>query len=63
MNCPECGSNQVCVINSRSKEDFVFRRRRCLDCNARFNTFEIHEARFNSLRRYEKNTGCNEAKS
>lgn len=44
MHCPECGSNQICVVDTRSKEDIVIRRRCCLTCNARFNTVEIHES-------------------
>ena len=44
MNC-ECG-NKTEVLETRlqHREDFgpvVFRRRRCLQCGSRFNTYEV----------------------
>lgn len=45
MNCPQCGSNQIKVLESRQKtENTITRRRCCLTCNARFNTIETNES-------------------
>jgi transcriptional repressor NrdR len=43
MNCPNCGSYQTFVINSRpTKEGFqIWRRRICENCQKRFTTHEI----------------------
>jgi transcriptional repressor NrdR len=40
MNCPYCSSQESRVIDSRSLDEVVRRRRKCLDCNARFTTYE-----------------------
>lgn len=42
MNCPNCGSNQTFVVNSRStkEETMIWRRRKCEDCGKRFTTHE-----------------------
>lgn len=40
MNCPYCGNQESRVIDSRSLDGGVRRRRRCLACNARFTTQE-----------------------
>lgn len=41
MNCPYCGSNKNQVIDKRNRSaDFVWRRRKCLDCGKRFSTQE-----------------------
>ena len=40
MNCPYCGSVQSKVIDSRDANDGIRRRRQCLDCGARFTTYE-----------------------
>lgn len=49
MNCPYCGSNQVCVDDSRSKGETVMRRRRCLKCNQIFKTWEVYAAQSNNI--------------
>lgn len=41
--CAECESTNIKVINSRIKNDIVWRRRRCLKCRHTFTTFEISE--------------------
>ena len=45
MKCPYCGSPDSKVIDSRSIEEnsSIRRRRECLKCQARFNTFETVE--------------------
>lgn len=40
MQCPYCGNNDSRVIDSRDVSDGVRRRRQCLDCSARFTTYE-----------------------
>ncbi len=40
MNCPYCGSVRSRVIDSRDANDGIRRRRQCLDCEARFTTYE-----------------------
>lgn len=46
MRCPECGSLEDKVIDSRSAEDgaVIRRRRQCAACSARFTTLERIEA-------------------
>lgn len=51
MTCPECKSNQLVVVDSRAKSDGIRRRRKCLDCGARFPTFEA------ILDKYRKDKG------
>ena len=45
MKCPQCGFLESKVIDSRSIEESssIRRRRECLNCQARFNTFETIE--------------------
>jgi transcriptional repressor NrdR len=40
VNCPYCGQQESRVIDSRSVDDGVRRRRKCLACNNRFTTYE-----------------------
>jgi len=40
VNCPNCGRRESRVIDSRSVDEGVRRRRRCLACDARFTTYE-----------------------
>lgn len=45
MKCPSCGSLNNKVVNSRltADETSIRRRRECLDCGARFTTYEYVE--------------------
>lgn len=45
MNCVFCGSEDIKVVDSRACEDFngIRRRRECLGCGKRFNTYETIE--------------------
>jgi len=47
MKCPFCGSADTQVIDSRVSEpgDSIRRRRRCVDCQKRFTTYETVELR------------------
>lgn len=51
MICPVCGSNQICVVDSRTYgiKKFVRRRRKCLKCNERFSTVEVLEDEFKTM--------------
>ena len=57
MRCPKCRSNQSKVGDSRQRVerlDTVYRRRRCLNCSHRWNTYEIDEAAYASLTSNDK---------
>ena len=43
MKCPACGCEESKVIDSRPTENKVRRRRECIQCGARFTTYEIIE--------------------
>jgi len=47
MKCPFCGSSETQVVDSRVSEpgDSIRRRRRCLNCQKRFTTYETVELR------------------
>jgi transcriptional repressor NrdR len=40
MLCPYCGYQDSKVIDSRDVDNTIRRRRQCLSCNTRFNTYE-----------------------
>ena len=40
MNCPYCSHDDSKVIDSRNVNDGIRRRRQCLECGARFTTYE-----------------------
>lgn len=40
MKCPKCDSDNISVIDSRSDNDAIRRRRECQGCQFRFTTFE-----------------------
>lgn len=46
MKCPSCGSDDIKVVDSRPVEDnnSIRRRRECLNCKARFTTYEVIDA-------------------
>ncbi len=56
MKCPFCQHDETQVLDSRVVEEnnSIRRRRRCLSCNKRFNTFETAEIRMPQIL---KNTG------
>ena len=43
MKCPECGSEDSKVIDSRPADNKIRRRRECLSCKCRFTTYEMVE--------------------
>lgn len=45
MKCPYCGFDDSKVIDSRELDDTVRRRRQCLQCQARYTTYERVAAR------------------
>ena len=44
MRCPYCGHNDSKVIDSRDVNEAIRRRRECLECSARFTTYERLQA-------------------
>src|SRR5512136_2261496 len=44
MNCPYCGFQDSKVVDSRSIDDGIRRRRQCLHCETRFTTYERFHA-------------------
>ena len=46
MRCPQCHSSEIKVVDSRTHEQSIRRRRECLNCGHRFNTYERIELRF-----------------
>ena len=51
--CPFCGSENNQVICTTRIEDGIRRRRNCLDCRMRWNTFEYSEEAEESLRQQQ----------
>jgi transcriptional repressor NrdR len=49
MMCPSCQHEDTKVVDSRDAGDCTRRRRECLDCGARFTTFERVEYRLPML--------------
>lgn len=45
MKCPSCGYSESKVVDSRPTENYasIRRRRECLNCQARFTTYETYE--------------------
>ena len=43
LKCPKCGYDQSYVINSRSKDGGIRRRRECNGCGYRYTTYEACE--------------------
>lgn len=44
MKCPKCNGESVYVMDTLpSDNNTIYRRRRCSDCNFRFNSIEITE--------------------
>lgn len=42
MDCPKCNSRCVYVVDTMHGDDgCVYRRRKCLDCGAKFHTIEL----------------------
>jgi transcriptional repressor NrdR len=44
MICPECGGSRTTIPNTRPVTNgWTYRRRECVDCKHRWNTYEIPE--------------------
>ena len=41
MKCPVCSCEKNKVTDKRNRDNRIYRRRKCLDCNIRFTTYEI----------------------
>ncbi len=51
--CPSCGSDENRVVDTRDIVGGIRRRRSCLDCGKRFNTFEYTEDDDRALRQQQ----------
>lgn len=40
MRCPNCGSYNFYVKDSRPEDNYVMRKRYCEDCGSKFTTYE-----------------------
>lgn len=49
MKCPMCGSDTTATLDSRSDNDSVVRRKKCLECNYRWTTIEIDREQWCSV--------------
>ena len=48
MTCPECGSPDTYVIESRASNGTIRRRRECV-CGHRFTTYEVNEKQWKAV--------------
>lgn len=48
MNCPDCGSSDksVKIIDTRPYKQTIKRRRECIECGNRWNSYEVTESEF-----------------
>lgn len=54
MNCPKCNHDIVSCIDSRPRNDTIYRRRKCLKCGYRFSSVEISLENLDSYKAKEK---------
>lgn len=54
MQCPKCANTLASCIDSRQKNDTIYRRRKCMECGFRYSTMEITLDENNRLREVEK---------
>jgi transcriptional regulator NrdR family protein len=57
MNCPKCGNGLSSCIDSRQRDNNVYRRRKCLGCGYRYSTQEVSVEELKQLRAAEKALG------
>lgn len=50
-NCDGCGAESA-VVDSRKEPTYVRRRRKCLNCGARWTTYEVSEESYHASLRY-----------
>jgi transcriptional repressor NrdR len=63
MKCPHCGHNDSKVIDSRDVNDTIRRRRECLQCTARFTTYErLHTTTLMVIKKDSRHEEFNRAK-
>ena len=53
MKCPKCGWDALVCVDTRPCDETVRRRRKCLNCDHRFNTFEISFDEYYGLKNCE----------
>ena len=53
MKCPNCGSTNYTVVDSRVTGETIRRRRECGECHNRWTTAELEFNRYVQLRKLE----------
>lgn len=53
MNCPKCNSRNIKCVDSKPFDSTVRRRKKCFDCDYRWNTVEITVDRHSELLKKE----------
>lgn len=53
MKCPKRGHDYLVCVDTRPCDETVRRRRKCLNCDHRFNTFEISFEEYYGLKNSE----------
>jgi transcriptional regulator NrdR family protein len=56
MICPKC-SGATRVIDSRKKGERTWRRRECIECGFRFNSYETYAKDYNAPKAFIKRWG------
>lgn len=59
MNCPICKGDTI-VVDSRVRDDYVYRRRKCLSCDLNFTTHETYAKDYTKPKAFIKQRGKNE---
>lgn len=60
LQCPYCGQSESKVVDSRKSNRItreiacIYRRRKCVNCNHRFTTYEVREDDMKSFIAYRK---------
>lgn len=57
MQCPKCGNGLSSCIDSRRRDNNVYRRRQCLGCGYRYSTQEVPVEELKQLRAAEEALG------
>jgi len=55
IHCPNCGCTFSSVVNTESITNAIRRRRECLECGVRWNTYECMEHRDQALEQEKRN--------
>ncbi len=62
LNCPQCGFDKTCVVDSRKVADGIRRRRECEQCGYRWTTYECGSDLMHRLMNRAYKTGLKKAR-